>query len=148
MSKISEYLSHGHHHCDELFVAAENAVADGRLEEARSLYDAFRDEMEVHFAMEENVMFPAFENATGMSGGPTEVMRSEHLQMRELLDQMQAAFAKPDTYEYLGLSETLLMVMQQHNFKEEQILYAMADRALSSEAESIIERMKAVEIVH
>ena len=148
MSKISEYLSHGHQHCDELFVAAENAVADGRLAEAEASYRAFRDEMEIHFAMEENVMFPAFEEATGMSGGPTEVMRSEHVQMRELLAQMQAAFAKPDTYEYLGLSETLLMIMQQHNFKEEQILYAMADRALGDDAETIIERMKAVEIAH
>jgi iron-sulfur cluster repair protein YtfE (RIC family) len=148
MSKISEYLSHGHQHCDELFVGAENAVAEGRLAEAEELYNAFRDEMKVHFAMEESVMFPAFESATGMSGGPTEVMRSEHLQMRELLDQMRATFAKPDTYEYLGLSETLLMIMQQHNFKEEQILYAMADRALGNESDAIIERMKAVEIVH
>ncbi|HEY3327248.1 MAG TPA: hemerythrin domain-containing protein [Novimethylophilus sp.] len=148
MSKISEYLSHGHQHCDGLFVAAENAVADGRMAEAETGYCAFRDEMETHFTMEETVMFPAFEAATGMVGGPTEVMRSEHVQMRELLAQMQAAFAKPDAYEYLGLSETLLMIMQQHNFKEEQILYAMADQALESDAAAIIERMKAVEIAH
>lgn len=148
MSKISEYLSHGHQHCDELFVAAENAVADGRMAEAETGYYAFRDEMETHFTMEETVMFPAFEAATGMVGGPTEVMRSEHVQMRELLAQMQAAFAKPDAYEYLGLSETLLMIMQQHNFKEEQILYALADRALESDTAAIIERMKAVEIAH
>lgn len=146
MGIIRDYLSHGHHHCDDLFVAAENVVADGDIDAGKLSFEAFRQEMEVHFSMEESVMFPAFEDITGMTAGPTAVMRAEHVQMREVFGQMQAAVAANNADEYLGLSETLLMIMQQHNFKEEQMLYGMADSVLGAEAESIIERMKTLEV--
>jgi DUF438 domain-containing protein len=144
MSCISRYLAQGHRHCDELFVAAENDVADGRIAEAEARHAAFQLEMEMHFNMEENVMFPAFEDATGMTEGPTAMMRMEHTQMRELLSRMKTALADRNGREYLGLSETLLMIMQQHNFKEEQILYPMADDALGGTGESVVKRMEAL----
>jgi len=34
--------------------------------------------------------------------------------------------------------------MQQHNMKEEQMLYAMADAHLGAEVEAVIENMKAL----
>ena len=37
-----------------------------------------------------------------------------------------------------------MMLMQQHNMKEEQMLYAMADAHLSVETPQIISSMKAV----
>jgi hemerythrin-like domain-containing protein len=97
--------------------------------------------MEQHFAMEEEAMFPAFEERTGMSMGPTQVMRSEHVQMRELFQGMDNAVRARDADDYLGQSETLLMMMQQHNLKEEQILYPMADQALAGELDELIHRM-------
>lgn len=144
MNTISEYMGQGHQQCDEAFVAAENLVDAGNLTEALQRFKAFRDDMERHFAMEENVLFPAFESATGMRAGPTVVMRSEHQQMRGLFAEMDEALAAANADEYLGLSETLLMIMQQHNFKEEQILYMMADQALGADVEAVITRMQAV----
>lgn len=145
MGIIGEYLSHGHHHCDDLFAEAENVVSDGDIDAGKKSFEAFHREMEVHFSMEENVMFPAFEKMTGMTAGPTDVMRSEHVQMREVFAQMESAIGANNADEYLGLSETLLMIMQQHNFKEEQMLYSMADNVLGAEAESIVNRMKTLE---
>jgi len=43
---------------------------------------------------------------------------------------------------FLGASETLLFTMQQHNMKEEQMMYTMADDTLDSS--KIIEEMTAV----
>jgi len=146
MSSIKDYLSHGHHCCDDLFVAAENAISDGDMAAGEKCFEAFRRGMAEHFSMEESVMFPAFEDITGMTDGPTELMRAEHAQMREVFGLMQSAIAANNAEEYLGLSETLLMIMQQHNFKEEQILYRMADNVLGAEAASIIERMKTLEV--
>lgn len=146
MSSIRNYLSHGHHHCDDLFVVAENAISDGDMAAGEKCFEAFRRGMAEHFSMEETVMFPAFEDITGMTDGPTGLMRAEHAQMREVFDLMQSAIDMNNAEEYMGLSETLLMIMQQHNFKEEQILYRMADNILGAEAESIIERMKALDV--
>ncbi len=78
-------------------------------------------------------MFPAFEQATGMTSGPTAVMRMEHEQMRGLLDQIAAAIPAGDYQGVLDLGDTLLMLVQQHNQTEEGMLYPMADSALASE---------------
>ncbi|MHB1590243.1 MAG: hemerythrin domain-containing protein, partial [Sulfuricella sp.] len=108
-------------------------------------FQAFLRAMRRHFKMEEEVLFPAFEQRTGMSMGPTQVMRTEHAQMNELLDAMEDALRQQDKDGYLGQAETLLIMTQQHNIKEEQILYPMADRALAPELEEVLKRMHAVE---
>jgi hemerythrin-like domain-containing protein len=100
--------------------------------------------MRQHFKMEEEVLFPAFEQRTGMSMGPTQVMRMEHGQMRELFQAMADAVQKQDKDEFLGQAETLLVMMQQHNMKEEQILYRMADQMLSAEMEDVLQKMRGV----
>jgi hemerythrin-like domain-containing protein len=97
--------------------------------------------MRRHFAREESVLFPAFEARTGMSGGPTFVMRAEHQQMNGLLGEMNSALSQRDAKTYLGLSETLLMLMRQHNMKEENILYPMSDQALADEQADLLDRM-------
>jgi len=71
-------------------------------------------------------------------------MRMEHEQMRELLQAMAHAVAVTNQDDYLGLSETLNMLMQQHNLKEENMLYPMSDRVLGDECASLIHSMEAV----
>ena len=143
MSTISTYLSTDHQRCDELFAQAEEAVAKGDWEKAKASFDAFLASMRHHFGMEEEIAFPAFEQATGVSNGPTWMMRMEHEQMREVFDSMASAIAVKDADNYLGLSETLLIVMQQHNMKEEQMLYPMADQVLGEGRAGVVERMQA-----
>ena len=143
MSTISEHLSSDHHRCDEFFVQAEEAVAKGNWEKAKASFDEFLAAMRHHFGMEEEIAFPAFEQATGVSNGPTWMMRMEHNQMREVFDSMAGAIAARDTGNYLGLSETLLIVMQQHNMKEEQMLYPMSDQVLGEGRTDVVKRMQA-----
>ena len=144
MGTILEFLGSDHHACDNVFASAEEAVARKDWDSARGLFDRFQAAMARHLAMEEDVLFPAFESRTGMSGGPTEVMRMEHAQMRDLLQAMADAVATGNQNRYLGLSETLNMLMQQHNLKEENMLYPMSDRVLGAERDSVIREMEAV----
>jgi iron-sulfur cluster repair protein YtfE (RIC family) len=144
MGTILEFLGSDHHACDNVFASAEEAVARNDWDSARSLFDRFQAAMARHLAMEEDILFPAFESRTGMSGGPTEVMRMEHAQMRDLLQAMADAVAAGDQNRYLGLSETLNMLMQQHNLKEENMLYPMSDQVLGAERAAVIQSMEAV----
>lgn len=144
MSTILEFLGGDHRICDDLFAAAETAVGQKNWGGAHKLFDQFHATMKHHLAMEENVLFPAFEAQTGTTAGPTQVMRMEHEQMRELMQDMSHAVIKTDYEGYLGLSETLNMLMQQHNLKEENVLYAMTDRVLASDRDRLIQAMKAV----
>lgn len=144
MTTISQFMSDQHRHCDDLFAAAENAAGEGDWPSCARQFKQFADGMERHFRMEENVLFPAFEQETGMTMGPTEVMRNEHIQMREVLKQLTQAVEQKNQDAYLGHSETMLILMQQHNLKEESVLYPMTDRSLGENGEEIISRMTAL----
>lgn len=123
-------MAQDHRDCDLLFASAENAAADGDWETASQAFNEYIRAMERHLGVEEQSLFPAFEKETGIVTGPTEMMRMEHDQMRALFTEMKFAVQKKDSDEYLGISETLLILMQQHNMKEEQILYSMMDQRL------------------
>ncbi|CAM3805625.1 hemerythrin domain-containing protein [Arcobacter cloacae] len=144
MNTISSFLTHDHRVCDELFANLENAVASMDWEEAENQFDKFSTDLLHHFEMEEKVMFPTFEDVTGMRQGPTMVMVIEHNQMRQLLNSLKEDISKKDKNHFFGVSESLMMLMQQHNMKEEQMLYKMADSHLGTLVPQIIDSMKAL----
>lgn len=124
---VQDAMQLNHKHCDELFAAAEQAVVSKDWDSANSAWQQFTDELESHITdKEEGKLFPALEAIHG-SIGPIHVMRGEHDHMRSLVAQINEALAAKDDQQFLGLSETLMMLMQQHNMKEEHILYPMID---------------------
>ena len=138
MTGIGDYMIHHHKECDEVFARAEEAVGEADWPRAQTEFEAFAHQMDRHFDMEENLLFPEFEKKTGHAGGPTQVMRMEHDQMRVVMHEMRAALEAKDAEQYLGLSETFLVLMQQHNFKEEGILYNMIDEVLGDQVEKLV----------
>ncbi|MCK9453970.1 MAG: hemerythrin domain-containing protein [Sulfurimonas sp.] len=143
MSSIKEYLSTDHGRCDELFASMEDAVTKD-IQSAKEAYEEFANATERHFQMEERVMFLEFEQKTGMTQGPTAMMRHEHAQMRNLISDMGEAIDDKDKDKFFGSSETLMILMQQHNMKEEQMLYTMAQQHLSADSERIVDMMNSM----
>jgi DUF438 domain-containing protein len=74
--------------------------------------------------------------------GPTQVMRGEHVQMRELMDAACASLAAKDAEDYSGNAETLLVMMQQHNMKEENMLYPMCDQHLMDQIDALLPQLQ------
>ncbi|MHB1233283.1 MAG: hemerythrin domain-containing protein [Burkholderiales bacterium] len=144
MDKIGTYLTPDHQRCDGYFSVAEEAALHGEWVAAAIQFDQFLSAMQQHFTKEETVLFPAFEQCTHHTEGPTEVMRMEHTQMRELFQDLQQALVSHNASTYAGASETLLILMQQHNLKEEQMLYRMCDQMLARESGDLIERMQSI----
>ena len=144
METISSFLTQDHRTCDEEFASMENEVASENWEEANSKLIKFSSDLLHHFDMEEKVMFPTFESKTGMTQGPTTMMRMEHEQMRGLLEDLKNDVNATDKNHFFGVSESLMMLMQQHNMKEEQMLYAMADAHLGDVVSDVVENMKAI----
>lgn len=58
-----------------------------------------------------------------MRMGPTQVMRAWSTTRCVLCLMAPAALERGHVDDYLGLADTLLIMMQQHNMKEENILY-------------------------
>ena len=143
MPTIAELMTRDHRDCDHDFAAAESLVAEKRWDEAARALSTLSGVLEAHFAAEEQILFPRFEAATGMSQGPTAMMRLEHEEMRATLERMRAALMQHDGDDFAGEAETLLILMQQHNMKEEHILYPMCDAHLAAEVGALTQALDA-----
>jgi len=144
---ISSYMRAEHRECDERFATAEKAVIDGDFEEAEKQFLLFADETLRHFKKEEVSLFPTFEEISGSTEGPTKIMKFEHEQVRGLIGKMAEAVENKDSDAYLSLAESMMILLQQHNMKEEQMLYAMCDRVIPKELkESTLATMKEVQL--
>lgn len=143
MMRIREFMVEDHRHCDDLFVSAEQLANSGDLAAARQAFEDFSAATFRHFATEEQTLFPAFEAQTGMRMGPTQVMRMEHQQMRSLMDAAKMALQTGAKDDFLAQAETLLIMLQQHNMKEENVLYPMCDQHLAAAEDALLTQMRA-----
>jgi iron-sulfur cluster repair protein YtfE (RIC family) len=141
-STLASFFLQDHRDCDASWATVEKALNQGDAETGRSAWTEFEAAMIRHFTMEEEVLFPAFEQATGMSQGPTAVMRMEHEQMKGLMKQISAALDANDFDEAMDQGDTLLMVIQQHNVKEEGVLYPMAENTLGGKWDEIMSQLE------
>ncbi|SHK27485.1 hemerythrin domain-containing protein [Thermocrinis minervae] len=142
MFSITEYLTEEHRECDRIFAEAEGYVKEERWEEAQKSFATFKEETLKHFMREEDVLFPLFEARTGIIHGPTQVMRMEHAQARDLIERMEKALQERDKKSFFSIADTLMILIQQHNMKEEQILYPMCDQHL--DPAEVIPKMESV----
>ncbi len=125
MSQAMIELVRQHRDCDDRLSLCETALGRKDLETAISAFRLFALELEEHLSLEEDRLFPAFERVTGITTGPTAVMRSEHAEMRELTRETAVALEAGDVTGALAVIDTLNVLIQQHNIKEENVLYPM-----------------------
>jgi iron-sulfur cluster repair protein YtfE (RIC family) len=106
-------------------------VDDGELERAEHTYSEFQKGLQRHIRIEEEILFPLFEQRTGMVKGPTEVMRQEHRVIKEAMELMHEALACGKGASYHDGRELLEEALPSHNQKEEHVLYPTIDRLLA-----------------
>jgi len=71
--------------------------------------------------------------AAPLTAGATAVMRSEHAQMRELLRELRDARAGCEAMLLADVVDRLLLLIQQHNPKQENVLYPTVDQTLADQ---------------
>ena len=105
---------------------------------AKEYFGKFKHGLERHIEWEESILFPLFEEKTGMKDqGPTAVMRHEHTQIKQYFQAIHENILKDDFNTYQE-EDSLLETLQAHNQKEEGILYPAIDRIASEEEQNLI----------
>lgn len=128
---VTEYLSWDHDRLDATLATGLSAAAGGDWARANECVQAFRLGLLRHIDIEEKMLFPAFEERTGMHhGGPTQVMRMEHEGIQECVAGIVSSAGRHDSDDLMRWHANLLGVLVEHNMKEEQILYPGIDRVL------------------
>ncbi len=129
---ITEYFQSDHRRLDGIMDRFQDAYKTGRWEEASRDFREFNLGLRRHIQVEEEVLFPAFEEKTGMhDAGPTFVMRMEHTEIRGLLDRTLGATDSKNGSQIAESTHALTNILGDHNMKEEHILYPESDGIFS-----------------
>ena len=141
-TSIAEFMGRDHDRLDEIFNHF-HTIKQQDAQKSRSLFQELLTGLHRHIMWEEEILFPIFEAQAEMvkDHGPTGVMRNEHRQIKDFLEQIQTKIADGnlDTEE---AEEGLLQVLTAHNVKEEKILYPWIDNCVSDEERaSLLARM-------
>jgi iron-sulfur cluster repair protein YtfE (RIC family) len=145
MTTILEFMSIDHDRLDnKIRTYSADKLVD--IERAESIFLSFKNELERHIIWEEDILFPVFERKTGIKdGGPTSVMRTEHIQIKNHLQEIKKKLHAKKIQNPCKEEVALLEVLESHNQKEENILYPGIDNLTSEqEKELMIKEMSAI----
>ena len=131
-STVTSYLQEDHRRLDIIAEEVGQKVREGALPDAARRFEEFVSGLNRHIDVEENVLFPTFEELTGSPKGPTIVMRAEHRDIRRLMDAITAALRGEAASAAADGLVSLARLLASHNHKEEYVLYPMTDNALGS----------------
>ena len=143
---VTEYLTEDHHRLEALQNDAFAARTSGDFAAARQIWADFVDGLDRHIRIEEDVLFPLFEERSGMGAetGPTAVMREEHGEIRSLLASITQVIGDANG-DAERLRRSLAYVLEEHHHKEEEVLYPATDSWLSPrESEDLAVRFQAL----
>lgn len=141
---ITAYYEADHHCLDELFESFQSWKRKD-FPKAKEYFREFKFGLQRHIVWEEEILFPIFEEKTGMRDcGPTVVMRMEHRQIKAALEAIheKVKAKNPDSD---ADEEQLVSILSQHNQKEENILYPEMDHVLLyNERKQVFQKMKEI----
>lgn len=111
--------------------------ADTPLPELRAFATRFARDLLSHARMEDEILFPPLEEYFGRESGPVAVMKYEH-------NEIEGGLADVGSLETVAdLRQTLVQVLRvarQHFFKEDNMLFPMAEQILDAD---VLKKMNA-----
>ena len=144
MESITSYMQQDHVLIDGIAERSVAAAGAGDWTTLAREGNEFLRRLRNHIDVEEQMLFPAFEECTGMStGGPSVQMRVEHEEMKPILAQMETAVAAQDGAGYQRATKALFDILMPHNRKEEQMMYPMLDQAVNDQVAALLAQAKA-----
>lgn len=127
---ITAFYQEDHDRLDELFMTFQT-VKRSDVSKAKEVFKEFKIGLQRHIVWEEELLFPMWEEKTGMvEDGPTPVMRFEHDQIRKLLEAIHQKVEQKNV-ETDQEEQALLNLLSSHNRKEERALYPSIDNVIS-----------------
>ena len=134
---ITALYEKDHDRLDELFKTFQTSKRSD-FAKAKEAFKEFKVGLQRHIVWEEELLFPMWEEKTGMiEDGPTPVMRFEHEQIKKLLEAIHQK-VEQQNLESDQEEQALLNLLGSHNRKEEKALYPAIDNITNADERATI----------
>ncbi len=92
-----------------------------------------------HFTLEEEALFPVLGRHLSLTQGPLAVMNAEHTTFRELMHGLRASVRSGEVDKQRACALQLIDLLRGHIAKEDNVLFPLAMRMLTSDEQSEVE---------
>jgi len=141
MSGTENWLEHEHSLYEDLLSQCQDAVESEQWGTVDRLFGQLVSSLKRHMAMEEEVLYPAYEAAAHAPQGPTRALREEHDRIVRLVSDMAQVIKSRGSEHVLECLVHLERQMIKHHEKEEDIFLPMASHILDAKREEISRQM-------
>jgi iron-sulfur cluster repair protein YtfE (RIC family) len=141
MTDTANWLIHDHSKYEDLLAEFKDTVAIEDWKDADQLFRLLVTNLKGHMAMEEEVLYPAYEQASHLPQGPTQALRHEHDQIVKLVEDINRVIKTRDSTHMLDCVTYLEKCMIKHHEKEEDIFLPLASHVLDSNREAIMQKL-------
>ena len=141
MSGSDNWLVHEHSLYEDLLTRCQDAAEIEDWSSADLVFRELVTHLKRHMALEEEVLYPAYETAVEAPQGPTTALREEHDQIVRLVQDMLRVIKTRDSDYVLECLVHLEKQMIKHHEKEEDIFLPMASHILDARREEISQQL-------
>ncbi len=141
MSGTDNWLEHEHSLYEDLLSLCQDAVESEDWGTADELFERLVSSLKRHMALEEEVLYPAYETDPHAPQGPTAALRREHDQIVHLVSDMAQVIKTRGSEHVLECLVHLEKQMIKHHEKEEDIFLPMASHILDAKREEISRKL-------
>ncbi len=146
MSSTDNWLVHEHSLYEDLLSRCTEAIEIEDWKSADLLFKRMVSHLKRHMAMEEEVLYPAYEASTHAPQGPTGALREEHDHIVRLITDMARVIKTRDSDYVLECMTHLEKQMIKHHEKEEDLFLPMASHILEASREEISRQLAAFDM--
>ncbi len=141
MNSTNNWLVHEHSLYEDLLSECHDAVENEDWEGVNLIFSQLVMHLKRHIALEEEVLYPAYESAAHAPQGPTTALRDEHSTIIRLLQDMVPIIRTRDSEHLLQCLSQLENQMIKHHEKEEDFFLPMASHILKASHDELLLKM-------
>jgi hemerythrin-like domain-containing protein len=142
MNEAYDWLFHEHSGTEELLRECIEDAEMSSWENCQSNFDILVENLKTHIAMEEEVLFPAYERVKDLPQEPIRALRTEHNEIVRLLHDILIVLKTRDADHVVESMQPLETVLTGHHEKEEDFFLPLAGFFLMPHQSSLEQEMK------
>lgn len=141
MNSTDNWLVHEHSLYEDLLSECHDAVENEDWESVNLIFSQLVMHLKRHIALEEEVLYPAYESAPHAPQGPTTALREEHSTIIRMIQDMAPVIKSRNSEHLLECLAHLENQMIKHHEKEEDIFLPMASHILNASHDELLRKL-------
>ena len=144
MDTTNNWLIHDHHKYDEMLTECELAADMADWKDAIQLFDKFTTELKLHMQLEDEVLYPLFEEKQSDDDDEMSILHEEHENLMRLLRDLVCVIKTKNIDHFMDSLVPLHKAMNEHNEHEEMVFERLGSDSLLTRHDEITERLSAI----